>query len=384
MNRRLVCCTFLALAVTVSAPAQTGKTPGRGSLSIPSRPRPGTPDQTLGRIFLSGKVVLDDGTALTEPAAIRTICKGQKHTETHTDSHGNFSFEFGSPASSSGAGVSDADSGWTGAMSRRDNQRSWRDCELEAALPGFSSEVIELSSRISQLESNDIGRVVLHRLNQVEGFTVSATSEFAPSAAKKAFEKGRDEEKKNKWDAAQQSFEKAVGIYSTYAMAWFELGRVQLQKNDVAGARHSFGQAVAADPKYVRPYQGLADLALREKQWQELVSTSGQLLALNPVSFPDAWFKNAVGHFYLQNLEAAEKSARQGLKLDEQHQIPRMEYLLGMILMQKHEYQDASQHMQQYLRLAANSSEVNEAQKKLAEIARLSAEASVSAADEKK
>jgi len=163
-----------------------------------------------------------------------------------------------------------------------------------------------------------------------------------------------------------------------------ELGRVQLQKNDVAGARHSFGQAVAADPKYVRPYQGLADLALREKQWQELVSTSGQLLALNPVSFPDAWFKNAVGHFYLQNLEAAEKSARQGLKLDEQHQIPRMEYLLGMILMQKHEYQDASQHMQQYLRLAANSSEVNEAQKKLAEIARLSAEASVSAADEKK
>lgn len=337
-------------------------------------------------MFLSGKVVLDDGTTLTEPAAIQTICKGQKRTETYTDSRGSFSFEFGNQTSTSvGARFSEADTSWADTMSRRNNQRDWRDCELQAALPGFSSQAIQLSSRASGFENSDIGRVALHRLSQVEGFTISATSALAPPAAKKALEKGRDQEKKNKWDAAQQCFEKAVQIYPKYAVAWFELGRAQLRNKDVASARYSFGQAVAADPKYVNPYQGLADLALREKHWQEVVDTTRQLLALNPVSFPDAWFQNAVGNYQLQNLEAAEKSARQGLKLDEQHRIPKLEYLLGMILMKKHEYLDAANHMRQYLHLTTNSSDADEAQKQLAEIARLSpVVVNIPAASEKK
>jgi tetratricopeptide (TPR) repeat protein len=386
MNRPLVCCTLFSLAVTVSAPAQTGRAPGRGSVGT-SRLRLGTPDQPQReRMFVSGKVVLDDGTILTEPAAIQTICRGQKRTETYTDSRGSFSFEFGNQTSTSvGARFSEADTPWADTMSRRNNQRDWRDCELQAALPGFSSQVIQLSTRASGFENSDIGRVALHRLSQVEGFTISATSALAPPAAKKVFEKGRDHEKKSDWDTAQQCFEKAVQIYPKYAVAWFELGRAQLRKKDVASARYSFGQALAADPKYVNPYQGLADLALREKQWQTVVDTTGQLLALNPVSFPDAWFQNAIGNYELQNLEAAEKSARQGLKLDEQHRIPKLEYLLGMILMKKHEYPDAANHLQQYLHLATNPSDADEVQKQLAEIARLSpVVVNIPAASEKK
>ena len=45
----------------------------------------------------------------------------------------------------------------------------------------------------------------------------------------------------------------------------------------------------------------------------------------------------------LQNFDAAEKSARQGMKNDDSHQLPKMEYLLGVILMLKHEYQEAAQ-----------------------------------------
>ena len=384
MNRQLVCCTMLALAFTPCAPAQGGKTPSRGRTGV-ARPRAEAPDLTTARIFLSGKVVLDDGTPLTDPAAIQTICKGQKRTETYTDSHGGFTFEFGSQMPAfRGAELSETETSWADTVPRRNNQRDWRDCELQAVLPGFSSQSIQLNSRISNFESSDIGRVVLHRLGQVEGFTISATSALAPGAAKKAFDNGRDQEKKSKWDQAQRSLEKAVQIYPNYAVAWFELGRVQVQKNDVAGARHSFAQALAADPKYVSPYQGLAELALREKHWQELVDTTSQLLALNAVSFPDAWFRNAAGNYHLRNFEAAEKSARQGLKLDERHQIPKMEYLLGVILMQKHEYQEASEHMQQFLHLATNTSDVDEAQKKLAEIARFSAAVSAPAASEKK
>ena len=59
-------------------------------------------------IFISGKVVLDDGTELTEPAVIQTICRGRRHSETYSDVHGSFSFRFGDPTQGSAAAISDA------------------------------------------------------------------------------------------------------------------------------------------------------------------------------------------------------------------------------------------------------------------------------------
>jgi tetratricopeptide (TPR) repeat protein len=332
-------------------------------------------------MFLSGKVVLDDGTLLTESAAIQTICKGQRHTETHTDSHGNFSFQFATRLSSSTAGMADSDAS-DDAMSR--GQRDFRECELQASLSGFTSEIVQLGSRLNTFESTDIGRVVLHRMNPAEGATISATSASAPPGAQKAFEKGRERERKEKWEEARKSFEKAVQIYPKYAEAWFELGRVQVQTNDLDGGRRSFEQALTADPKYVNPYRALAELALREKQWQQVVDLTGKLLALNTVGFPDVWFRNAVANYNLQNFEAAEKSARQGLRLDKDHQVPKMEYLLGLILIQRHQYQEATEHLQQYLHTATQPADVDDAQAHLAEIARLSTAESVPPASEKK
>ena len=72
-------------------------------------------------------------------------------------------------------------------------QRNWRDCELLAVLPGFSSQPIDLNSRLTTFESADIGRLVLHRMGQVEGLTISATSAMAPKDARKAYEKGTQE-----------------------------------------------------------------------------------------------------------------------------------------------------------------------------------------------
>ena len=68
-----------------------------GGTTTSSRPQPTTPDPfSRGSISLSGKVVVDDGSVLTESALILTVCNGQKRTETRSDSHGNFSFQWGS------------------------------------------------------------------------------------------------------------------------------------------------------------------------------------------------------------------------------------------------------------------------------------------------
>ena len=95
MNYRLTCYTFLTLILTllvsaISASAQGGK-PRRPrprhdySRTPPTNSRPtmtpnmSAPDTPLGqRAFISGKVVLDDGTHITESANIQTICRGQQ------------------------------------------------------------------------------------------------------------------------------------------------------------------------------------------------------------------------------------------------------------------------------------------------------------------
>jgi tetratricopeptide (TPR) repeat protein len=373
---------FLALTLTISSFAQGrpgsggGKTPGPTVRSTPTTSQPRENPPNLGRVFLSGKVVLDDGTPLTESATIQTICKGERHNETYTDSHGNFSFELGNRGpGSSAAGMGDAETSFGDSSPNRPIQRDWHDCELQAILPGYSSQVLELASKVLMSETTDLGRIALHRLGEVQGFTVSATSVQAPNGARKAFEKGRDQQKKQKWDDAQRSFEKAVEIYPKYAVAWFELGHVKLQKTNEAGAREAFNQALSADSKFVSPYQGLAKLAMRHSEWQEVVKNTDQILALNPVSFPDAWFQNSVGNYSLKNFEAAERSARRGLKIDPAHQIPELEYMLGMILMQKASYKEAEEHMQQFLHLASQPADREEAQKQLAQIAKLSASA---------
>ena len=318
MNYRLTCCMFLTL--TLTAPAAQAK-PGGGRRPGYHQPRSypvsnrdaarhrhnaGSLNQ---RAFISGKVVLDDGTQLTESANIQTICRGHKQTVAHTDSHGGFSFELGDRMSAMAAGIGEADiDSSSGPVMGGGTQRDWRDCEVLADLPGFTSQPVDLSSHLATFECTDIGHLVLHRVGQIEGLTISATSAMAPKDAQKAYKKGVEKAAKGKWDEAQQLFAKAVEMYPRYAVAWFDLGRVQLHQKDAAQARHSFEQSIAADPKYVNPYRGLADLDTQERQWQPLVNVTVQLLALNPVSFPDAWLRNALGNYYLQTFPKPRKA----------------------------------------------------------------------------
>jgi tetratricopeptide (TPR) repeat protein len=365
---------FACLVLVFSLAASAQKPGGGGRSGVPTRTPINVPDPNSSTlVFLSGKVVVDDGSTITDSVAIQTVCRGQRHTETHTDSHGNFAFQLGGRFAASSSPEYEADTPSNNNLpGHRSDSRSLQDCDLQASLAGFTSQALQLGARFSGSESADIGRLVLHRLGNVEGFTISVTTAQAPEAARKAFEKGMQQTQKSKWEGAQKSFEKAVSIYPKFAVAWFELGQVQLHTNDPNGARHSFLQSIAADAKYINPYHTLTQLALREQNWKELTEFSEKLLALNSVSFPEFWLWNSLGNYCLRNLAAAEKSARHGLELDLEHHVPRLEYVLGMVLLKKPDYPQAAQHLRVFLSLTTKPVEVAEAQKQLDEIARLS------------
>jgi tetratricopeptide (TPR) repeat protein len=382
------CVLVLALSASVLAQRSGGK-PSLGSLGStgPTTLPPVAPTSSASAIFVSGKVVLDDGTELTEPAVIQTICQGQRHSETYSDAHGGFSFRLGDPSQGATAAISDASSSNMSMRSGMQSAPDVRNCQLQAELAGFSSQIVELSNRVGQMNSIDVGRVPLHRLAHVDGTSISVTSALAPASAKKAFAKGLEQEKKRKWNEAEKSFEKAVQIYPRYATAWYQLGYLQLHKaftnqsqgqmpnQDAESAKHSFEQSVAADPKYVNPYDGLAQLAMQARDWQNVIDITGKLVSLNPVNFPDAYYDNAVANYNLGNFDVAEKSALQGVRMDDAHQIPKLQYLLAMILLQKQNRQAASEHMQLFLSLAKKPDDIELAKKGLAEIEKSSASA---------
>ncbi|MGA8493369.1 MAG: tetratricopeptide repeat protein [Terriglobales bacterium] len=326
-------------------------------------------------VFISGQVVLDDGTELTEPAMIQTICRGQRRSQTYSNSRGYFSFQFGDSHAAESAAISDASSSSAPIRSGGQSPSEISECQLQAELAGFSSQPVEMGGRANTTSTIDVGRVPLHRLAHVDGTSISVTSALAPPAAKKAFEKGIEQAKKSKWDEAQKSFEKAVQIYPRYATAWYQLGWLQLRKQDTQSAKHSFEQSVAADPKYVNPYDGLARIAMQANDWHGVIDITGKLISLNPVNFPDAYYDNAVANCYLGNFDDGEKSALQGIRVDENRQIPKLQYLLAMILLHRQDYQAAAEHMQLYLHLATQPDEIELAKKGLAEIEKDSASA---------
>jgi tetratricopeptide (TPR) repeat protein len=358
--------------------ANTSTNPNPG-LGLPNNlPNPNVGSRPM---FLSGKVVVDDGTPLTDAAMIQTICRGNIRNEGYTDSKGTFSVDLNSMAARRITGAADDSGGRpngdavSGGASSGYSARDMRDCDLQAVLPGFTSQQIELASKMTDFGNADVGTIVLHRIGHVEGFTISATSAMAPGKAKKLYEQGREEEKKNKWDTAQEKFSKAVQAYPKYAVAWYEMGRVQMQRKDLAGAKNSFHQSIAADRTYVSPYEQLAQIAMQGKQWKDLSDATDELLRLNSVSFPQYWLYNSIASYFLQNYDKAQKSAEAGLNIDPKHQVPKLEYILGMVLVQKHDYPNALLHVRNYIQLVPNAPDAEIAHKQVAELERLSSHA---------
>ena len=377
-------CVFPQGRPTNPAPAPTQPTRGDSTTSIPIAPNPSA-DSVLQRpMLLTGKVLMDDGSALPDAVLIQLVCRTNPRNVGYTDRKGSFGVDLNDKATNSlyldASQSSQPGFGATNSPSMNNNTtagsaassgifgvRDYMGCDIRASLAGFRSDEIHLEARRS-MDNPDIGTIFLHRLANVEGLTISATSAMAPKDAKKAFEKGRTEIQKGKPDDAEKEFEKAVTVYPKYAEAWFELGLIQENKKNLDGARKSFGQALDADSKYVNPYLELATMDLNEKKWQEAADTTDRIVHLNPGDFPQAWYYNAYANYNLQKFDLAEKSAREGLQRDTAHKYPRLSRVLAVILAQRQDYDGAAKLLRDYLQYAPNATDAEIVRKQLAEL----------------
>jgi tetratricopeptide (TPR) repeat protein len=330
--------------------------------------------------------MIDDGTPLPEAVVIQRVCGGSPHAEGYTDSKGFFGIELGSrngvmqDASEieSGTGFGSRSMGSAGqsqsnpGSSSGFSDRKYLNCELQAKLPGYRSQVINLANR-RPMDDPNVGTILLHRVGTAEGNTVSAVSLAAPKDAHRAYERGMDALKKKKTDDAVKSFEKAVELYPAYAAAWHELGKLQEGANNPDAARKSFSAAIQADPRFTNPYLELAVMALHEKSWQEVSEITERIVKLNPFDYPQAFFFNGVANYNLKNLEAAEKSAAQAEKLDTRHLLPQVNQLLGVLMVQRKDYTGAAAQFRNYLKVAPDGPQAPAVRAQLVEVEKIAA-----------
>ena len=381
-----VFCLPIAAQVTSSPTTGSG-----GQTSVQANPSLGSgggapgPDRSRP-VYLSGKVIIDDGSAVPPNINIERFCGGIAKTVAYTGPNGRFSFRWadtsGIVADASDAGSSSShnaaphgfgssqSAGGANILAADPFGNRMMNCALRASLAGYKSDSIDIFNRRST-DDPDIGTISLHRIAGVEGVSISVTSMQAPKPAKAAYEKGLAALLKDKPADAAKDFEKAVSLYPKYADAWVNLAKVRLASGAVPPARDALNKAMGADPRLVAPYLELGLLAAKDGKWQEAARYLDRAVELDPADYAQAWYTDAVAHFNLAQYDPAEKAARAAVKLDAHNANPRAQYLLGLALAEKKDYSGAAEELNAFIKLSPNAPDLPQVKQRLIEIEKL-------------
>jgi tetratricopeptide (TPR) repeat protein len=362
----------------------TGTTPGAGgSKSVPVNPQPTTPVQprpNFQTLFITGSVVMEDGTPPPTGAVIERVCGASIKKEAYVNSTGYFGFQIGGQPNISVIQEADDDSfgrmgsfgrsmGSSGAMNSAGMSSNFglMGCELRVQLSGYRSSVITLDgfNPIGQL---DVGTIVLYSIERVKGTTVSLTDMKAPKNAKKAVERANKAVKGQRLGDAEKDLKTAVEIYPEYATAWFQLGQVYQIEKRFDDAKSAYDKSIAADSKYVSPYIQLARLAGMDQKWQAVADITDKAITLDPLDFPEGYYFNCIANFTLNNMDAAERSARKAFRLDAQHHFPRVHLILAEILRRKQDLSGSIEQLQAYLKYAPQANDADKIRSMIAEL----------------
>jgi hypothetical protein len=326
---------FLLLFAAAAAVTFTGFAQAPGGMPRPSPPpttrdtnrNPDTADTpSSSEAAARGQVVLANGSIPEGLVQIYVVGGGTEKFIAVADSKGRFSFN---PGVLSTTGCT-------------------KDCVLRAALEGYRSETKPLAG-VNPSGSTKLGKILLQPLSSDTNGLVSITSAQASKGAKKAYEKGLDEAAKQSWAEAKASLLKATSAYRDYSDAWLTLGILQQSEGDRDSAQKSYAESARADAKFAAPLILIAALDALRGDWQATVEHSQKAIDLNPSAFPHAYELNALGNLNLKKVDAVEKSATEGLKIDTEHRYLELDYMLGVALSAKHDLEGATKHLQTYI-----------------------------------
>jgi tetratricopeptide (TPR) repeat protein len=313
------------------------------------------PSETNRPVSISGRIVLEDGTALAEAVEVQRICGNVVKGDTFSDSQGKFTVFLDDKSTaafqsaSEGGGVSEMGAQIGGGRASQTTRTQLWGCEVRAVLPGYLSGAVSLAG-IDFSAPVTLSPIVMRRVSSGAGNSISAIALKAPKDARAEYDKGRDDFSKKKYDDADKHLAKAVDKYPQYASAYDLRGRVQraMQKNDEA--EKSFRSAIDADKEYVPPYLHLAALQASRGKWGDVVQFSDQAIKLDDRSYAEPYYFKAVAHLKLNQVSEAQQNLAKLLEIDKDHHFPKGDLMLGNILRAQGDKAGAIGHFQNYIK----------------------------------
>ncbi len=347
----------------------------------------GNPRSIDNTVYLSGQVLLEDGSPPPDLVAIERICRGQTFPEGFTDQDGTFAVRLGTSAlgAMEDAGSYGTDSrgrasgdplrigGITGDTEQFSTMKNKGmvdliGCDLRARLDGYRSNAIILGRR-STLDDPDVGIIVLRPIAGVKGLSVSATSMAAPPTARKLYDRARKELGKanGKPDKAEKDLIKALDSYPEYAAAWALLGDGRVRAGNEPGALEAYEKARSSDPDFLAPYPPLVKLNMRSGRWEDTAETAARYLQLNPAASEERFYlalaQQQLGELdeALATLEVLFEDERAG------QAFPQARHVRGTILAERGQFAAAAKEWTLFLEAVPSSAPSDEVRRKIEE-----------------
>jgi tetratricopeptide (TPR) repeat protein len=289
------------------------------------------------QVILRGKVVMQDGSPPPTTAGIQRIC-------------------------------SDAQGSAPGPVTNKKGEYLWRmdadnmltrACRLEATLAGYVSTSIDISAINGFLSSTkDLPPLVLsikggdpRSINSMDS-DVPASARSAWKTAMKAVDTG------NLPDISTQ-LKAVVAAAPKFARGWHTLGIALDAEQMFAEARDAYTHATDLDPKMLVAWITLSRVDILTKDWDGASKAADMAIKLDVKRmYPEVYLHRAVARYELKDLDGAEASAKESLRLDQKKKGFRAEFVLGRTLAAKGDLAGAREHIAKYLELDPNPPDV--------------------------
>jgi tetratricopeptide (TPR) repeat protein len=292
-------------------------------------------------LILTGKVQMEDGSPPPKGVAIQRIC---------------------SDSGSAPGPLVDKNGNWLWRMDV-DPMRT-RVCRLEAHLPGYASNSIDISALNAYISTTQALPPLILVPAAANPMTISASENGVPGKSLSSWKAAMKAINAGNYMEAEDQLRAAVTASPKFAQGWHTLGIVASTNQKRTEAKDAWEHAIEADPKLLQPYLALARLCVRTKEWQCIGTAADGLLKVDTKkTFPEIYLHQAVARYMTKDLAGAQSAAENAVKLDLAHK--RSEYILGRILEAKGDIAGAKEHMTKYVQIDPNVADIDVVKKHL-------------------
>lgn len=206
------------------------------------------------------------------------------------------------------------------------------------------------------------------KFSEASATTVSVTRLQVPSKARGAFEKACEAFNKNKLEEAEQHAREAIDKFQSYSAAWVMSGVILEAQQKPQGASDACSRAVTIDAKYLPAYLCMAEIAVRNQEWKQVLDLASMSQGLNSQGDAYVYYYRATAYLQMNNLAEARKSALQAVDVDANHPDPIIYFLLAQIYERTGDNANAIAQLQLLLKHHADPQQEEKAKQYLAKL----------------